>query len=229
MTTIDVLLVDDEPQLVRALKPALLAVGYHVSVVENGHDAVRHMATDGADVVLLDLGLPDIDGAVVIERIREWSDTPIVVLSARDNERQKIQALDLGADDYVSKPFAVGELLARLRAVQRGRERRFAASAVVQTTQGLEIDFAVRRVTLLGVEIKLTVREYALLSVLARRLGRIVTREQIAAAVWGADRDEVDPQFLRVLVSQLRSKVEEDSSSPRLILTEPGLGYRLAT
>jgi len=225
--TQDVLLVDDEPQLVRALKPALLAVGYNVAVAENGRDAVQHMATEGASIVLLDLGLPDMDGAAVIERIREWSDTPIVVLSARDNERQKIEALDLGADDYVSKPYAIGELLARVRAVMRGRERRFASGAVV-STQGLEIDFATRRVSLFGDDIKLTVREYALLRVLARHVGRPVTRQQITAAVWGAEREEIDPQFLRVLVSQLRSKIEEEPSTPRLVLTEPGLGYRLA-
>lgn len=227
MTHLDVLLVDDEPQLVRALRPALVAGGYNVTVAENGQDALQRMATEGAGVVLLDLGLPDMDGAVVIERIRAWSDVPIVVLSARDNERQKIEALDLGADDYVSKPFAVGELLARLRAVQRGRDRRFDSGAKV-STQGLEIDFAARRVTLYGDEVKLTAREFALLRVLARHVGRVVSRQQIIAAVWGADReDDVDPQFLRVLVSQLRSKIEEDASTPKLVLTEAGLGYRL--
>ncbi len=228
MTQTDVLLVDDEPQLVRALRPALIAGGYNVTVAENGQDALQRIATEGAGVVLLDLGLPDMDGTAVIERIRSWSDVPIIVLSARDNELQKVEALDIGADDYVSKPFSVGELLARLRAVQRGRDRRFDTGARV-SVQGLEIDFAARRVTLCGDDVKLTVREYELLRVLARHAGRVVTRQQIIAAVWGASREEeVDPQFLRVLVSQLRSKIEEDASAPKLVLTEIGLGYRLA-
>ncbi|MGE0829500.1 MAG: response regulator transcription factor, partial [Hyphomonadaceae bacterium] len=216
MTNAVVLLVDDEPQLVRALRPALLAVGYDVVVADTGHLAMATLAAEDVDVILLDLGLPDIDGKTVIERIREWSDVPIVVLSARDNEHEKIDALDLGADDFVSKPFGIGELLARLRAVLRGRLRRSASNA--QFTSGeLSIDFAMRRVLLYGDEVRLTPREYALLRVLALNAGRVVTRKQIIAAVWNGS-DKIDPQFIRVLVSQLRSKVEEDSSAPRLIV-----------
>lgn len=219
------LLVDDEPQLVRALRPPLAAVGYRVTVAGGGQEALSVLAAEGSDIVLLDLGLPDMDGKLAIQRIREWSDVPIVVLSARDTEQEKIDALDMGADDYINKPFAIGELLARLRAVQRGRERRFASSA--QFRSGLlRIDFATRRVTLSDDEIRLTPREYALLHVLARHAGRVVTRKQIGVAVWG-ESETVDPQFVRVLVSQLRSKLEEEPSSPRLVLTEPGVGYRL--
>lgn len=219
-----VLVVDDEPNIVRALKPTLDAVGYRVSVADTAQTALATLASEGADVVLLDLGLPDLDGKVVISRIREWSDVPIVVLSARDIENEKIDALDLGADDYINKPFAVGELLARLRAVLRGRDRRFTSQATLQAGE-LHIDFALRKVMLFEDEVRLTPREYALLLVLARHAGRLVTRKQISTAVWG--QDDVDPQFVRVLVGQLRSKIEEEPAKPRLIVTEPNLGYRL--
>jgi len=220
-----VLLVDDEPQLVRALTPALSAAGYEVSVAASGAAALTHLAGEGCDAVILDLGLPDLDGKTVIGRIREWSEVPIVVLSARDIEQEKIAALDLGADDFVNKPFAVGELLARLRAAMRGRERRFAARAQFKAGD-LEINFADRRVLIQGQEIRLTVREYDLLRALARYAGRVVTHRQLTAAVWGGQA-QVEAQFVRVLVGQLRQKIEEEPASPRIVLTEPGLGYRL--
>ncbi|MCR5879142.1 response regulator [Phenylobacterium sp. J367] len=219
------LLVDDEPQIVRALKPALIAAGYAVEAVETGEAALETMAADPCDVVILDLGLPDMDGKQVISRLREWSDAPVIVLSARDLEDEKIAALDLGADDFVNKPVGVGELLARVRASLRGRERRFAAQAVFRSGD-LELDFALRRVQILGEEVKLTPREYDLLRTLARHAGRVVTHRQIIAAVWGAGA-QVDAQFVRVLVGQLRQKLEAEPSSPRLVLTEPGVGYRL--
>ena len=220
-----VLLVDDEPQLVRALTPALSAAGYEVSVASSGAAALTHLAGEGCDAVILDLGLPDLDGKTVIGRIREWSEVPIVVLSARDIEQEKIAALDLGADDFVNKPFAVGELLARLRAAMRGRERRFAARAQFKAGD-LEINFADRRVLIQGQDIRLTVREYDLLRALARYAGRVVTHRQLTAAVWGGQA-QVEAQFVRVLVGQLRQKIEEEPASPRIVLTEPGLGYRL--
>jgi len=221
-----ILLVDDEPQLVRALTPALGAAGYVVSVADSGQAALAHLAAEGCDAVILDLGLPDMDGKAVITRIREWSEVPIVVLSARDIEQEKIAALDLGADDFVNKPFGVGELLARLRAAMRGRDRRFSARARFKAGD-LEINFADRRVFVLGEEIRLTPREYDLLRSLARYAGRVVTHRQLMTAVWGPDA-QVDAQFVRVLVGQVRQKIEEEPASPRLLLTEPGLGYRLA-
>jgi two-component system KDP operon response regulator KdpE len=220
-----ILLVDDEPQLVRVLTPVLATVGYEVSVATNGADALKLLAQEGCDAVILDLGLPDFDGKAVIETIRSWSDVPIVVLSARDIEQEKIASLDLGADDYVNKPFGVGELLARLRASLRGRERRFAARTRFKAGD-LEIDFSARQVLVQGEEVRLTPREYELLRALARHAGRVVTHRQLIAAVWGADA-EVDAQFVRVLVGQVRQKLEQQPSDPRILLTEPGLGYRL--
>jgi two-component system KDP operon response regulator KdpE len=219
------LLVDDEPQILRALRPALAAAGYTVDTAETGAAAMEQMAAEPFDVVILDLGLPDIDGKQVIERLREWSDVPVIVLSARDLEDEKIAALDAGADDFVNKPVGVGELLARIRASLRGRERRFGSHASY-VTEELEVEFALRRVKVLGEEVKLTPREYDLLRTLARHAGRVVTHRQIITAVWGAGA-QVDAQFVRVLVGQLRQKLEAEPSAPRLVLTEPGVGYRL--
>lgn len=220
-----VLLVDDEPTIVRALSPALKHAGYDVDVADTGEEALRLLALRNYDVVLLDLGLPGMDGQEVIVRIREWSDLPIIVLSARDAEDDKIAALDGGADDYVNKPFAIGELLARVRASIRGRMRRFVSQAVFRSAE-LEIDFAARRVSIYGEEIRLTPREYDFLRALAAHAGQVVTHKQLIAAVWGANAT-ADAQFVRVLAAQVRQKLEEDSSRPRLIRTEPGIGYRL--
>ncbi len=219
------LLVDDEPQIIRALTPALSAAGYAVEAAESGVAALTRMAADPFDVVILDLGLPDMDGKQVIVRLREWSEAPIIVLSARDLESEKIAALDLGADDFVNKPVGIGELLARVRASLRGRERRFTSQASF-TGGDLELDFAMRRVRVQGEEVKLTPREYDLLRTLARHAGRVVTHRQVIAAVWGAGA-QVDAQFVRVLVGQVRQKIEVDPSAPRILLTEPGVGYRL--
>lgn len=220
------LLVDDEPQIVRALTPALQAAGYRVEAAGTGEGALRLLAAEPCDAMILDLGLPDLDGKDVIARVREWSDAPIIVLSAREVEGEKIAALDAGADDYVNKPVGVGELLARLRAVMRGRDRRFASHAQFRTGE-LSIDFALRRVMIEDQDVHLTPREYDLLRVLARHAGRVVTHRQVIAAVWGAGA-QVDAQFVRVLVGQLRQKLEAEPSTPRLLRTEPGLGYRLA-
>jgi two-component system KDP operon response regulator KdpE len=220
-----ILLVDDEAQLVRVLTPVLTTVGYDVSVAPTGNQALSQLAKDGYDAVILDLGLPDLDGKSVIEAIRGWSDVPILVLSARDIEQEKIAALDLGADDFVNKPFAVGELLARLRATLRGRERRFSARSRFKAGD-LEIDFAARLVSVQGEDVRLTPREYDLLRALARHAGRVVTHRQLIAAVWGPEA-EVDAQFVRVLVGQVRQKLEQNPGDPRILLTEPGLGYRL--
>jgi len=221
-----VLIVDDEPQILRFLSPALTAGGYAVSTAGAGKAALDLIAADPPDAVILDLGLPDIDGKEVIARVREFSNVPIIVLSARDLEAEKIAALDLGADDFVNKPVGVGELLARLRATLRARQRITAGASKV-TAGDLELDFAARRVFLQGEEVKLSPREYALLRTLAAHVGGVVTHKQVIAAVWGAE-SEVDAQFVRVLVAQLRSKLEAEPSAPRYVLTEPGVGYRLA-
>ena len=221
------LVIDDKPQLLRVLKPSLTAAGFEVETAGDGRSALAHLAADGCDGIVLDLGLPDMDGKAVISRIREWSEVPIVVLSARDREEEKIAALDLGADDFVNKPFAVGELVARLRAALRGREMRFATTASF-TALNLEVDFATRRVLVAGQQIRLTPREYDLIRTLARHAGRILTHRQIVTAVWGPQ-SGADSQFVRVLVAQVRSKIETNPSSPRILLTEPGVGYRLTT
>jgi two-component system KDP operon response regulator KdpE len=220
------LIVDDEPQIVRALRPALDAAGFTVTAAECGEAALGQLAGEPSDVVILDLGLPDMDGKEVIQRIREWSDAPIIVLSARDLESEKIAALDLGADDFVNKPVGVGELLARIRAVMRGRERRFSAQPRFQFG-GLEINFPARRVMVEGEEVRLTPREYQLLRILAGHAGQVVTHRQIILAVWGTETN-ADAQFVRVLMAQLRQKLETNPASPELLLTEPGIGYRLS-
>lgn len=219
------LVVDDEPQLLRALTPALNAAGYAVATAANGASALAHLAGEPCDVIILDLGLPDMDGKAVIEHIRGWSEVPIIVLSARDLESEKIAALDLGADDFVNKPFAVGELLARIRATLRGRERRFSARPDFRSGD-LAINFATRKASVLDEEVHLTPREYDLVRTLARHAGRVVTHRQLMAAVWGPEAT-VDAQFVRVLVAQVRQKLEEDASAPRILLTEPGVGYRM--
>jgi len=221
-----VLIVDDEPQILRFLGPALSAAGYAVVTASAGKAAIEAMAGSPPEAMILDLGLPDIDGKEVIARVREFSTVPIIVLSARDLEAEKIAALDLGAYDFVNKPVGVGELLARLRATLRARQRLTAGSSKL-TAGDLEIDFSARRVFLEGDEVKLSPREYALLRTLAAHVGGVVTHKQVIAAVWGADSD-VDAQFVRVLVAQLRSKLEAEPSAPRYVLTEPGVGYRLA-
>ena len=220
------LVVDDEPAILRFLKPALEANGYELVTAGTVAEAIKRIAADAPDIVLLDLGLPDGDGKDVIRRAREWSDVPIVVLSAREREAEKIEALDLGADDYVNKPFNVGELLARMRAALRHRMQRKAETPVLRADD-LEIDSVRHRVTRAGAELKLTPKEFELLSFLAKHPGRVLTHRQILTAVWGPAHTE-DTQYLRVYIGQLRQKIEERPDDPRLILTEPGIGYRIA-
>jgi len=220
-----ILLVDDEPGIVTALRPALLAVGHEVTVASDGNAALAAMTLADPDVVLLDLGLPDMDGKAVIRAIRETSATPIIVISARHQESEKIAALDEGADDYVDKPFVLGELLARVRAALRRRE------SLVQAPDGFEagglsMDYGTREVRLRGEGVKLSPKEYNLLRMLADSAGQVVTQKRLLAAGWG--RSEADPQYLRVYIGMLRQKLEASPSQPELILTEPGVGYRLA-
>jgi len=192
--------------------------------LEESADALAHLGIPRDKFI--DLGLPDGDGKDVIRRAREWSDVPIIVLSARERETEKIEALDLGADDYVNKPFNVGELLARMRTALRHRMQRKAEIPILRV-DNLEVDAVRHRATRAGAEIKLTPKEFELLSFLARHAGRVVTHKQILTAVWGPAHTD-DTQYLRVYVGQLRQKVEEHPDDPRIILTEPGIGYRIA-
>jgi two-component system KDP operon response regulator KdpE len=221
-----VLVVDDEPAILRFLKPALEANGYDMSSAGTVAEALKRTAAESPDIVLLDLGLPDGDGKDVIRQARQWSDLPIIVLSARERETEKIEALDLGADDYVNKPFNVGELMARMRAALRHRMQRKSEIPVLRVGD-VEIDAVRHRVTRAGAEIKLTPKEFELLSFLARHAGRVLTHRQVLTAVWGPAHTE-DTQYLRVYVGQLRQKIEAAPDDPRVILTEPGIGYRIA-
>ena len=220
------LVVDDEAAILRFLKPALEANNYELMSARTIAEATKRIAADTPDIVVLDLGLPDGDGKDVIRQVRQWSEVPIIVLSARDREAEKIEALDLGADDFVNKPFGVGELLARMRTALRHRIEREAQIPVLRTAD-LEIDSVRHRVMRSGVEVRLTPKEFELLSFLARHVGKVVTHRQILAAVWGPAH-AADTQYLRVYIGQLRQKIERDPGDPRIIITEPGIGYRIA-
>lgn len=221
-----VLVVDDEAAILRFLKPALEANGYDMASAGTVAEATKRIAAESPGIVLLDLGLPDGDGKEVIKRAREWSDVPIIVLSARERETEKIESLDLGADDYVNKPFNIGELLARMRTALRHRMQRKAEVPVLRVGN-LEVDSVRHRATRAGTELKLTPKEFELLSFLSKHVGRVLTHRQILTAVWGPAHTD-DTQYLRVYVGQLRQKVEERADDPRIILTEPGIGYRIA-
>lgn len=220
-----ILIVDDEPQIVRFLKPALHAAGYQTIVADRGSEALKSAALHAPDLILLDLGLPDIDGKEIIRQLRTWSKVPIVVLSARDRETEKIEALDLGADDYINKPFGIGELMARIRTALRHatQEREYETNVKCGP---LEIDMPAHTVTVDGKPIKLTPKEFELLAVLARNAGLVVTHRQILTAVWGPAHSE-DLQYLRVFIGQLRHKLKTSADASEFIQTEAGIGYRL--
>lgn len=225
MSNARILVVDDEPQIQRFLRPALEAAGYDVVEAANGADALKAAATKAPDLVILDLGLPDMDGKQVIERLRAWSQVPVIILSARDRETEKIAALDLGADDYMEKPFGIGELTARIRTALRHHVR--AEGGVTEISgHGLLIDTVRRVVERDGQPVKLTPKEYDLLLLLARNAGRVVTHRSLLTSVWGPAHTE-DMHYLRVFIGQLRNKVERDPAKPVIIRTEPGVGYRL--
>lgn len=222
-----VLVVDDEPQIRRYLRTALPVNGWRVREAADGAAALRDAATSPPDLVLLDLGLPDLDGLEVVRRLREWFTGPILVVSAREAEKQKVEALDAGADDYLVKPFAFGELTARMRAcLRRAVEPAGAAAAGVFQTGPLRIDYGARRASVDGTEVKLTPIEYKLLCVLAKYAGRIVTQKQLLTAVWGPHAQSRG-HYLRVYMTHLRRKLGPDPSRPGLFETEPGVGYRL--
>jgi two-component system KDP operon response regulator KdpE len=219
-----ILVIDDEPQIHRFLGPALEASGYEPVRADTATAGLREIARRAPDAVVLDLGLPDLDGKEALTRARAFFKGPIIILSARDRETEKIDALDLGADDYVEKPFGVGEFLARLRAALRHKMQDEGGPAVV-TTGDLTVDLVKRLVTRAGAPIRLSPREYALLAQLVQGGGKVVTHRHLLTAVWGPAHEE-DVQYLRVFVGQLRQKIEPDPTAPALILTEPGVGYR---
>ena len=222
-----ILVVDDEPQIHRFLKPSLTVSGFEVLTAVTGREALRLAAGHAPVAILLDLGLPDMDGKDVIERLRRSSEVPIIVLSARDREAEKIAALDLGADDYVNKPFAISELLARLRSVLRRKSAPRVEAQAIYRIGALAIDTALHQVNRSGVQVHLTPKEFDLLLLLARHAGRVLTHRQILTEVWGPAH-AADTQYLRVFIGQLRQKLEANPAEPSLILTEPGIGYRIA-
>jgi two-component system KDP operon response regulator KdpE len=224
--TARVLLVDDEPSILRTMAPLLRSRGYEVETAATGREAIERFEQDPPNLVILDLMLPDIDGLEVCRRIRARGETPIIILSARETEQVKVQALDLGADDYVTKPFGPDELLARVRAALRRSSADGEAMGQLERG-GLVIDFDRRRVVRDGDEIRLTPKEFDLLVYLVRHAGRVLTHKAILRAIWGPN--SVDqPEHLRVLVNAVRRKIEPDPASPRYILTEPWVGYRFA-
>jgi two-component system KDP operon response regulator KdpE len=221
-----VLVVEDDCDVSALVDVALGTAGYRVTCVHNGQEALRRAATEGFAGVVLDMGLPDMDGLEVVRAIRRTSDLPIVVLSARRAEQDKIAALDSGADDFVTKPFSPGELVARVRAALRPRTRLTGPETVIRF-DGLEVDLVRRRVVVEGEVVLLSRREHNFLCALAGQAGRAVSHRQLSDAVWGPQA-AVEAQHVRVLVGQVRQKVEADPARPKLIVTEPGLGYRLA-
>jgi len=221
------LLIEDDPQIQRFLTTALEANSYRLHIASTGTEGIQLAATRQPDILIVDLGLPDISGLEVIQRVREWYARPIIVLSARDKETDKVAALDLGADDYLTKPFGIGELLARLRVAERHSSGRDGSADSARVDIGnVTIDLAARRVKRDGADIHLTPIEYQLLTTLARHRGKVLTHRQQLREVWGAAHIE-SPQYLRIYMRALRRKIETDPAQPRLLLTEVGVGYRL--
>jgi two-component system KDP operon response regulator KdpE len=222
-----ILLIEDESQMRRFLRITLQSQGYRLVEAETGSDGLLQAAARNPDVVLLDLGLPDIDGLEVTARMREWTATPIIVISAREQEQDKVKALDAGADDYLTKPFSAGELMARIRVALRHVVRqKTGQSEPVFTVQNLRVDLAQRQVFLGDQEVHLTPIEYKLLTVMIRHAGKVITHRQLLLEVWGPAHVE-EVQYLRVYMTQLRHKLETDPARPKFFLNEPGVGYRL--
>jgi len=223
----EILLIEDDAQIRRFLRAILAAEQYRFQEAYTAGEGVAQAAARMPDLILLDLGLPDRDGLEVISKVREWSQVPIIVLSARGQEKDKIQALDSGADDFVSKPFAVGELLARIRAaLRRSANLRNGDAGAVFRTGDIEVDLAKRLILVRGQQVHLTPIEFKLLQTLVRHAGKVITQRQLLAEVWGPHHIE-QAQYLRVYMAQLRRKLEADPARPRYLLTEPGVGYRL--
>lgn len=219
-----ILVADDERAIRRFLRSALSGGDFDVREAENGREALAAAASLRPDLIILDLGLPDMDGVEVIRGIREWSQTPIIVLSVREREDDKITALDAGADDYLTKPFGIGELLARMRAALRKSGR--TSGDPIYRSQGLEVDLGARTVKSEEAEVQLTPTEYDLLKLFIANAGKVLTHRQVLNAIWGPGYLE-QPHLLRVTVSNLRRKIEPDPNRPKHLVTEPGIGYRL--
>ncbi len=221
-----ILVVEDESQIRKFLRISLEAHGYVVHEARLGEEGLTICASTRPDLVILDLGLPDIDGQKFILRLREWSQVPIIVLSVRASESEKVQALDAGANDYVTKPFGIGELMARIRAILRNFEES-AATVTVFESQGLHVDLTTREISIDGIPIHLSKKEYALLRILITSHGQVLTHQQIIREIWNsAHQDEI--HYLRVLVGQLRQKLGDDPAQPRFIITVQGVGYRFS-
>jgi two-component system, OmpR family, KDP operon response regulator KdpE len=221
-----ILVIDDELHIRQFLRAAFEFEGFTVREAADAEEGIRSATLQPPDLVILDLGLPDRDGASVVERLRSWSNVPVIVLTVRSREREKVRLLELGADDYVVKPFAIGELIARARAALRPRPA-FPARDPVVTVGPLEINLAARSGTLGGKRLVLGPKEYLVLQILAQHAGKVVTRQQIMRHVWGSSHLD-DTHYLRIVVRNLRKKIEVDPTRPRILLTELGIGYRLA-
>jgi len=227
MSDARILVIEDEAPIRRFLRIAIESAGFTMLEAERGRRGIERAATEAPDLVVLDLGLPDMDGKAVIAAIREWSQVPILVLSVRDAETEKIAALDAGADDYVTKPFATGELLARLRALLRSRKPPTADKPALSFGD-LTIDLAAHTVVRGGMETRLTRKEFEVLALLAQHAGRLVTHKQLLTTVWGPAHAD-DAHYLRIAIGHIREKIGDDASDPKFILTEPGVGYRLSS
>ncbi len=223
--TASILVIDDEPQIRKFLRISLASQGYKVLEAATGEDGLAQAALSRPDLVVLDLGLPDMDGQQVLRDLREWSQVPVLVLSVRASEAQKVEALDGGANDYVTKPFGIQEFLARVRALLRQAPAGEANPAALSLGP-LSIDLALRRITLAGVEVALTRKEYAVLAQLARYPGRVITQQQLLRDIWGPSHVD-DSHYLRIVIGHVRQKLGDDPAAPRFIVTEPGVGYRL--
>lgn len=223
-----ILLIEDEPEIRRFLRTTLPAHGFRLYEAATGKDGLTEAQARNPDLILLDLGLPDVDGTDVIRQVREWTSTPIIVLSARDQEQIKVAALDLGADDYVTKPFGIEELLARMRTALRHASQSAEVSEPVFTLDDMQVDLGRRQVFMSGKEIHLTPIEYKLLTTLIRHAGKVMTHRQLLKEVWGPLHVE-EGHYLRVYMRQLRNKLEKHPARPRYLVTELGVGYRLRT
>jgi two-component system KDP operon response regulator KdpE len=226
VTALTLLVIDDEPQVRRFLRSSLASTDYKLIEAATGEAGLAEAASRRPDVILLDLGLPDLDGIDVTRRLREWTQTPIIILSARGQDQDKIAALDAGADDYLTKPFSFPELQARIRVAERHAEQLGDKKGAVFTLGDLRIDLASRIVTVSGAEVRLTPIEYKLLTTLARKAGRVLTYQQLLKDVWGP-RYATQKQYLHVYMGHLRNKLEHDPTRPRFLVTESGVGYRL--
>ena len=222
-----ILVIDDEPQIRKFLRISLVSQGYNVLEAATGADGLSQAALKQPDMLVLDLGLPDMDGQQVLREFREWSNVPVLVLSVRASEVQKVQALDAGANEYVTKPFGIQEFLARVRALLRQAPAGETQAAAVELGP-LVVDLAFRRVLLDGVEVALTRKEYAVLAQLARHPGRVITQQQLLKDIWGPTHIE-NSHYLRIVIGHLRQKLADDPTHPRFIATEAGVGYRLLT